>query len=311
MKTKKDSGCARTKGKNENLAVICNDTPECRIFDLSRSGLPEIPEIGSRHHKHVRTPILPHRHTGCMEIGLCLRGALTLMNQGVEYPVMPGDIYLNKPDETHCLTTRPRDASINWLLLRVPLKGRPFLRLTYPQTRDLWQRLMSLPCHITTRTNAVKQAFADLFKYQAQPPGHYRTVCLTAACISLLIGVIEAAAHKSVIAHIPLVEKLVDMIRKEPERNVHLDDLVRAARISPSLLNEQFKQITGQPPIHFQLACRLEKAKRLLAETDTPITQLALDLGFCSSQHFSGHFKRTFGLTPSAWRKQQPGLGLD
>ncbi|MDD3919523.1 MAG: helix-turn-helix transcriptional regulator, partial [Candidatus Pacebacteria bacterium] len=82
------------------------------------------------------------------------------------------------------------------------------------------------------------------------------------------------------------------------------DALAREARLSPSLLIAQFKQITGLPPIHFQLACRLEKAKRLLAETDTPITQLAFDLGFCASQHFSGHFKRAFGLTPTAWRKQ-------
>ena len=118
------------------------------------------------------------------------------------------------------------------------------------------------------------------------------------------MGVIDAASHKSVIARPPLIEQLTAAIREHPERGLRLDALAREARLSPSLLIAQFKQTTGLPPIHFQLACRLEKAKRLLAETDTPITQLAFDLGFCASQHFSCHFKRAFGLTPTAWRKQ-------
>ena len=217
---------------------------------------------------------------------------------------MPGDLYLNKPADTHCLTAHPKGTVIHWLLLREPRRGQAFLRLTHPEARDLWRRLARLPCHIIARTDTVKHAFAHLFKYHAQPAGPYRTVGLTAACTSLLMGVIDAASHKSVIARPPLIEQLTAAIREHPERGLRLDALAREARLSPSLLIAQFKQTTGLPPIHFQLACRLEKAKRLLAETDTPITQLAFDLGFCASQHFSGHFKRAFGLTPTAWRKQ-------
>jgi AraC-like DNA-binding protein len=118
------------------------------------------------------------------------------------------------------------------------------------------------------------------------------------------MGVIDASSHKATITHSRLIDHVVESLREKPERKVSLDDLAREAGMSPSLFISRFKQLTGLPPVHFQLACRLEKAKRLLAETDMPITQLALDLGFCASQHFSGHFKRAFGLTPSAWRKR-------
>ncbi|MDD2461346.1 MAG: helix-turn-helix domain-containing protein, partial [Kiritimatiellae bacterium] len=61
---------------------------------------------------------------------------------------------------------------------------------------------------------------------------------------------------------------------------------------------------TGLPPHHFLLTCRIEEAKRRLSVKGLSITRIAQDLGFCSSQHFSSHFKRATGLKPLAWRKQ-------
>mgnify|MGYP001038263203 CR=1 FL=1 len=67
---------------------------------------------------------------------------------------------------------------------------------------------------------------------------------------------------------------------------------------------EMLVRLTGLPPYHYVLACRLEEAKQRLDQTNAPITQIAFDLGFCASQHFSSHFKRAFGVTPNAWRKR-------
>jgi AraC family transcriptional regulator len=118
------------------------------------------------------------------------------------------------------------------------------------------------------------------------------------------MSVIDASQHKSDIANPKLMEQLMTALRENPEREFRLDTLARESRLSPSLLIAQFKQMTGLPPYHYQLSCRLEKAKRLLTSTDAPITQIAFDLGFCASQHFSSHFKRAFGITPKAWRTQ-------
>lgn len=287
------------------LAVIYSDTPERRVFDLASVGLPEVPALGISRYRHVIAPISAHRHSECIEIGLCLRGALTLMNQNVEHRVMPSDIYINKPDETHCLTAHPRGTIVNWLLLRAPLKSQPFLRLKSREARDIWSRLNRLPCHVIAKTDAVKQAFAHLFKYYDQPPSPYRTVGLNTACVSLLMGVIDASSHKATITHSRLIDQVIESLRETPERKTGIDSLAREAGMSPSLFISRFKHLTGLPPCHFQLACRLEKSKRLLAESDAPITKLAFDLGFCASQHFSSHFKRAYGITPHVWRKQK------
>ena len=47
---------------------------------------------------------------------------------------------------------------------------------------------------------------------------------------------------------------------------------------------------------------RLSLAERLLTESDTPVTTLALELGFGTSQHFSTLFRTRTGETPSSFR---------
>ena len=144
MRTKKDSG--RGRMEDEDLAITYIDEPGCRVLDLAKAGLREVPMLNFSRRRHFRGPTSPHRHAGCLEVGICLRGALTLLNNNREY---------------------------------------------------------------------------------------------------------------------------------------------RSCRAISSSTS------------------RLEKSKRLLTESDTPVSKLAHDLGFCASQHFSSHFKRAYGITPNAWRKQQ------
>jgi len=303
MRTKKDSG--RGRMEDEDLAIIYIDEPGCRVLDLAKAGLREVPMLNFSRRRHFRGPTSPHRHAGCLEVGICLRGALTLLNNNREYRVMPGDLFLNKPSDTHCLSVSPKGTVVYSLLIREPRRGQSFLRLKNREVQEIWSRLNRLPCHVIAKTDAVKQAFAHLFKYYEQPASPYRTIGLNTACVSLLMGVIDASSHKTTITHSRLIDHVVASLREKPERKVRLDSLAREAGMSPSLFISRFKQLTGLPPYHFQLACRLEKSKRLLTESDTPVSKLAHDLGFCASQHFSSHFKRAYGITPNAWRKQQ------
>lgn len=273
-------------------------------MNLSEVGVPEVPELGVSRFRHKIAPVWEHRHEGCIEIGICLRGDLTQLNNRAIYRIMPGDIFVNRPEETHCLTTHPHGAILNWLQLRAPRANRPYLSLKAREAHEIWSRLYSLPCHLSAKNDAVKNAFAHLFKYYDQPSGHFRTACLNNACVALLIGVIESSAHKTSAAHSTRIDQIVRAMRENPERKVSIDALAHEAGMSPSLFNRQFKALAGLPASHFQISCRLEKAKILLVSTDMPITRLAFDLGFCASHHFSSHFKRTYGVTPHEWRNQ-------
>ncbi|MFA7174260.1 MAG: AraC family transcriptional regulator [Kiritimatiellia bacterium] len=290
--------------RNHDLAVTYGRTPEQSVFDLAEAGLPEVPALGFSNYASSVAPATAHRHTDCLEIGLCLRGALTLQNNGQEHIIMPGDLYINQPEDLHCLTSAPKSTMTYWLLIRAPNKNKPFLHLTFDEASDIWNRLTGLSCHIIAKTDTVKNAFKGLLKYHGQKQGVWRTVGLTNMCTFVLMEIINASEHKTQITHPLLVKQLVASIKSNPEQTITIDQLAREARLSPSLLIKQFKQITGLPPCQFQMTCRMEKSQHLLKTTEQSITRIAFDLGFCASHHFTGHFKRAFGITPTAWRKQ-------
>lgn len=58
----------------------------------------------------------------------------------------------------------------------------------------------------------------------------------------------------------------------------------------------------GLSPKAYQLRARLDEAKRLLRTTHMSVTQVAMELGFSSSQHFATRFGAAETMTPSAWR---------
>jgi AraC-like DNA-binding protein len=86
---------------------------------------------------------------------------------------------------------------------------------------------------------------------------------------------------------------------------VTLSDLARVACLSPNHLLRTFRQLFQETPHHFLTECRLEQAKRLLGNSDLPVTEVCLAVGFESLGSFSALFRKRFGLSPSEWRRRK------
>jgi AraC family transcriptional regulator len=71
---------------------------------------------------------------------------------------------------------------------------------------------------------------------------------------------------------------------------------------SPVYLTQAFQQVEGVPLYRYQLHLRLARALDLLARYED-LSALSLDLGFSSHSHFSAAFQRTYGRTPSEFRR--------
>ena len=288
---------------NHQLGVTFRDDGITRVLSLSDAGLPEIPVIAFTRFDRFLPSRPLHTHDDCFEIGLCLRGSLVLHNNGTLHTIRPGDMFLNKPYDTHGIQDIPVGTRIYSMLAHDPLACRKFLNMPPAIARELHDKLVEAPCRIPVKDLSIEQVFEWLFKYYDRPPGPYRTFCLITCCLSLLKAVIETPPHKKTIINSARMEQIVAEMREHPERHFRLKDLILYARISQSRFISQFKQITGLPPIHFLTVCRLEQARKLLISTDLPLSQIAVDSGFCAPQHFSVQFKRSFGMSPLVWRK--------
>jgi AraC-like DNA-binding protein len=81
-----------------------------------------------------------------------------------------------------------------------------------------------------------------------------------------------------------------------------LAGLARRAGVSPYHFLRSFKAATGVTPHQWLLRARLRDAARRLAASRTPITDIALDVGFDDLSNFIRSFRAEFGMSPRRWR---------
>ncbi|UUX95570.1 AraC family transcriptional regulator [Aquabacterium sp. J223] len=91
------------------------------------------------------------------------------------------------------------------------------------------------------------------------------------------------------------------------ERSAHawtLDELAQQAGLSRTALAERFRDAMGDTPLNHLRVLRMQRAMRLLAETDHKLEAVAAEVGYQDAFSFSKVFKRTLGLSPKAFRQR-------
>lgn len=99
------------------------------------------------------------------------------------------------------------------------------------------------------------------------------------------------------------LRKVVCHLEANLEKAFSLSSCATLARLSPSHFSRLFRASTGLAPSRFFQLLRLERARRLLRETELSVLEVALEVGYGSVSHFSQIFRREAGLSPSAYRR--------
>ncbi|MDH5180398.1 MAG: AraC family transcriptional regulator [Gammaproteobacteria bacterium] len=95
----------------------------------------------------------------------------------------------------------------------------------------------------------------------------------------------------------------MDFIQANLHRNPPLEEVAQAACFSPFHFHRIFKLLVGETVADFTRRIRLEKAAGLFFyHRDISVTEVAVQLGFSSSQNLAKAFKQYFHLTPSQVR---------
>jgi len=110
--------------------------------------------------------------------------------------------------------------------------------------------------------------------------------------------------HKQAMAlsAVHAIQAPVDYIRAKYAKDFTIEDLAEVAHLSVSALERRFKKHLGKTPKQFISEVRLEHARRMLIESNLPISQIGHETGFADHSYFSKQFKKTFGELPSDYR---------
>ncbi len=85
---------------------------------------------------------------------------------------------------------------------------------------------------------------------------------------------------------------------------IQLDDLAQVAKLSRYHFSRAFQNAIGESPLAFVRRRRLETAKRMLKDTEDPLSLVAQRCGFLCQSHFSANFRKFTGRTPTLYRAQ-------
>ncbi len=98
------------------------------------------------------------------------------------------------------------------------------------------------------------------------------------------------------------IARVIDYIEAHYSAPLTIADLAAVACLSPTHFSPTFKASTGEAVWAYVQRRRCERARQMLLDTDTAISNIAYQCGFASQSHMTTSFSQQFGHTPAAYR---------
>lgn len=89
--------------------------------------------------------------------------------------------------------------------------------------------------------------------------------------------------------------------------NPSLEEIAGTVNLSPHHFSRLFKESVGLSPHRYLISQRVERARRLLEDTELTVADVAEACGFSHQQHLTRHFSRLVGVPPATYRRESWG----
>ena len=115
-------------------------------------------------------------------------------------------------------------------------------------------------------------------------------------------GIVPRQSTDSYASDHPKVALALRYIAESANRRIKVNDVANAVATNRRTLERKFREFTRRTISQEISRMRIERAKRLMMESDLSFKELSAELGYRNSDHFYKSFLRAEGQTPSSFR---------
>ena len=254
-----------------------------------------------------------HKHVDFSELVIVLNGHATHIVNNEESFIKKGNVFVLNGGTPHAYKA-PHEFKICNVMYRPEL-----LKSAGPDLRSLngYQALFILePFYrsINTYKSKLNMSIAGLEyvsslvqvminEYETKEHG-YQTM-LASRFMELVVYLSRQYDHKEkgVDNSLMHLASAMSYIEDHYLDQVTLEEIASRSELSVRHLNRIFQAYYQTTPIAYIHRLRLERACTLLKQTNRSITDIAYECGFNDSNYLTRQFKKSFGITPKAYRK--------
>lgn len=269
-------------------------------------------------HHHYNT-MGYHSHKG-FEILYIHQGNAKIIIQHKIFDLQPGDIVLLNGLKQHYTFSKPSDTYIRSVLEFLPecllpifeaMNAKVVLEETLPLNQSIIRvkdkKKLAHFDYCLARFNEFIHLKNEMI--QQNDPSYYHAKIkhlivdllfeIQQLTYSPLSSMISDKSEKEI-----LVENMLFWISKHYTESSIIDSLSNQFHISKRYVTQLFRELLGITVMDYVMYFRIEHAKiQLELQTDKPISDIALDVGFKNSAHFSRVFNNKTGMSPSKYKQ--------
>jgi len=275
-------------------------------WDLEREfGIREVPMVAVYRLFAAQSGFHEHAHD-CMEIRYLETGRQHYRIAGRDYALCGGEALVTYPGELHGSGHFPIESGkLFTLRMALPKSSGRFLMLTPRQAEPLVGRLKTFPNRNFRCDARMRQVTDDLLSLLRSERDSLSGIAVACGLLQWTLALLACAERTESAGTTPDIARALDFINAEQTRMPTLEALADVAGISKSRFNTKFSRQVGAPPMQYLLRHKIGLAiERLRDRPDRTITDIAISLGFSSSQYFATVFRRITHRAPSEYRPQ-------
>ena len=272
---------------------------------------PHVIELGIIKNSSIRLNAFPKSSSNAIKIYCVLEGKYEWCVDNGKYSLFPGDVALILPGQEFGSTNGVLEiGSFSWIHLIIQRNGSDetvigaWSGLSESESRAIGKILLANNSPVLSKfTDGGKLLKSIQNELASREIGYHARVNHQLDELFILISR-QLTKQSNLGRDFPKTfMNLEQSLRQNLSHQWTVEEMAALVGLGTTLLNEKVKSYSGFSPINYLINIRIAEAIKLLKRPGISLTDIALDTGFYSSQHFSTTFKKLTGYTPSEFRK--------